>query len=230
MPHVCIRACLPAWDPGGTLAVILMKLGMYLMCRGSRDPSVRAFALDHINDVLVNSVGLAGAPDLLPSLLAARHRLGSHACSASQAAQLSLRGALGDVRLRRLHHALHLAALMLTSGGCRRDAAEKVLLDRLCSMSLARARRAGSSATVAAWGQEVMTLCEHARGALLLGRAGALLGDRVAGWLDPLVAAGMSVWLIWAWGAQCYANVMNLARAPLPRPLQQWGTAFETHC
>ena len=51
---------------------------------------------------------------------------------------------------------------------------------------------------------------------VLLG-AGALLGDRVAGWLDPLVAAGMSVWLIWAWGAQCYANVMNLAR-PLPPP------------
>jgi hypothetical protein len=45
---------------GGTMAVIAMKLGMYLMCRGSSDPSVRAFALDHINDVVVNSVGLAG--------------------------------------------------------------------------------------------------------------------------------------------------------------------------
>ncbi len=47
--------------PGGTAAVIAMKLAMYLVCRGSRDSSVRAFALDHINDVVVNSVGLAGA-------------------------------------------------------------------------------------------------------------------------------------------------------------------------
>ena len=45
---------------GGTVAVIAMKLAMYLACRGSSDPSVRAFALDHINDVVVNSVGLAG--------------------------------------------------------------------------------------------------------------------------------------------------------------------------
>ena len=41
--------------------MIAMKLAMYLVCRGSRDSSVRAFALDHINDVVVNSVGLAGA-------------------------------------------------------------------------------------------------------------------------------------------------------------------------
>ncbi len=59
----------PCECAGGTLAVIAMKLGMYLMCRGSSDPSVRAFALDHINDVLVNSVGLAGAPTVLRLLL-----------------------------------------------------------------------------------------------------------------------------------------------------------------
>ena len=47
------------------MAVIAMKLGMYLMCRGSSDPSVRAFALDHINDVVVNSVGLAGEASIL---------------------------------------------------------------------------------------------------------------------------------------------------------------------
>ena len=38
-----------------------MKIGMYLMCRRSRNSSVQAFALDHINDVVVNSVGLLGA-------------------------------------------------------------------------------------------------------------------------------------------------------------------------
>lgn len=45
---------------GGTVGVIIMKLGMYMLCRGSSDSSVQAFALDHINDVVVNAVGLAG--------------------------------------------------------------------------------------------------------------------------------------------------------------------------
>ena len=40
--------------------------------------------------------------------------------------------------------------------------------------------------------------------------AGALLGDKVASWLDPLVAMALSVWLIYAWGGQAYYNVMNL--------------------
>lgn len=39
---------------------------------------------------------------------------------------------------------------------------------------------------------------------------GALLGDKVAAWLDPLVAMLLSVWLIYAWGGQAYLNVMNL--------------------
>ena len=47
---------------GGTVGVVLMKFGMYLMCRNSKDSSVQAFALDHINDVLINSVGLLGVP------------------------------------------------------------------------------------------------------------------------------------------------------------------------
>ena len=38
-----------------------MKVGMWLMCRKSNNPSVQAFALDHINDVVVNTVGLFGA-------------------------------------------------------------------------------------------------------------------------------------------------------------------------
>jgi hypothetical protein len=37
-----------------------MKLALFLYCRGSANPAVRAFALDHLNDVLVNSAGLAG--------------------------------------------------------------------------------------------------------------------------------------------------------------------------
>lgn len=44
----------------------------------------------------------------------------------------------------------------------------------------------------------------------------------MAGWLDPMVAMVMSVWLIWAWGGQCYTNVMNLVRAlPLHAVLAQ---------
>ena len=37
-----------------------MKAGMYWMCRNSNNPSVQAFALDHLNDVVVNAVGLIG--------------------------------------------------------------------------------------------------------------------------------------------------------------------------
>lgn len=76
------------------------------------------------------------------------------------------------------------------------------------------------------------------------GGAGALLGDRVAGWLDPMVAMAMSVWLIWAWGGQCYTNVMNLVGTPLHSCLSkcthpeapggaapcQWATLPEERC
>ncbi len=48
------------------MGVIVMKVGMYMMCRKSNNPSVQAFALDHINDVVVNTVGLFGA-HLTPS-------------------------------------------------------------------------------------------------------------------------------------------------------------------
>lgn len=41
-------------------------------------------------------------------------------------------------------------------------------------------------------------------------RTGALLGDKVAAWLDPMVAMLLSVWLIYTWGGQAYMNVMNL--------------------
>lgn len=53
---------------GGTVGVILMKLGMYMMCRNSNDSSVQAFALDHLNDVVVNSVGLVGVQLFSPRL------------------------------------------------------------------------------------------------------------------------------------------------------------------
>ena len=49
---------------GGTVGVIAMKIGMYIMCRKSSNSSVQAFALDHINDVVVNSVGLVGEAHL----------------------------------------------------------------------------------------------------------------------------------------------------------------------
>ncbi|CAK0740588.1 hypothetical protein CVIRNUC_001261 [Coccomyxa viridis] len=94
---------------GGTVGVIVMKIGMYIMCRKSSNSSVQAFALDHINDVVVNSVGLVGA----------------------------------------------------------------------------------------------------------------LLGDKVAAWLDPLVAMIMSVWLIYAWGGQAYYNVMNLVGLSATPPFLQ---------
>lgn len=45
---------------GATVFVVVMKLALFLFCRGNRNPAVRAFALDHLNDVLVNGVGLAG--------------------------------------------------------------------------------------------------------------------------------------------------------------------------
>ena len=45
-----------------------MKIGMYIMCRKSSNSSVQAFALDHINDVVVNSVGLVGEAHLTPLL------------------------------------------------------------------------------------------------------------------------------------------------------------------
>lgn len=54
---------------GGTVGVIVMKIGMYIMCRKSSNSSVQAFALDHINDVVVNSVGLVGMANLTCRLL-----------------------------------------------------------------------------------------------------------------------------------------------------------------
>ncbi|KAL4421342.1 hypothetical protein ABPG75_010633 [Micractinium tetrahymenae] len=47
------------WVVGGTIGVVAVKLALFLYCRGSRSPA--AFALDHLNDVLVNGIGLAGA-------------------------------------------------------------------------------------------------------------------------------------------------------------------------
>eukprot|EP00887_Chlorella_sp_A99_P004344 scaffold15.g4344.t1 len=49
------------WVVGGTVGVVVMKLCLFLYCRNSRNPAVQAFALDHLNDVLVNAVGLGGA-------------------------------------------------------------------------------------------------------------------------------------------------------------------------
>lgn len=46
---------------GATAGVVALKLALFLVCRGSPSPAVQAFALDHLNDVLVNGVGLAGA-------------------------------------------------------------------------------------------------------------------------------------------------------------------------
>jgi hypothetical protein len=46
--------------------VVLMKLALFLYCRGSRNPAVRAFALDHLNDVLVNGIGLGGEEPASP--------------------------------------------------------------------------------------------------------------------------------------------------------------------
>lgn len=40
--------------------MVVLKLGLFLYCRGSTSPAVSAFALDHLSDVLVNSVALAG--------------------------------------------------------------------------------------------------------------------------------------------------------------------------
>ena len=40
--------------------------------------------------------------------------------------------------------------------------------------------------------------------------SGALLGDRVAFWLDPTVAMLLSTWLIWAWGRQAIENIVAL--------------------
>ena len=37
-----------------------MKLWLFLYCRGSKSPAVKAFAMDHLNDVVVNTVGLGG--------------------------------------------------------------------------------------------------------------------------------------------------------------------------
>lgn len=53
-------------NPAGTVGVVLMKLALFLYCRGSRNPAVRAFALDHLNDVLVNGIGLGGEEPASP--------------------------------------------------------------------------------------------------------------------------------------------------------------------
>lgn len=45
---------------GGTLLQVFIKLLLFLYCRGNSNPAVQAFAMDHRNDVIVNSTGLAG--------------------------------------------------------------------------------------------------------------------------------------------------------------------------
>lgn len=73
-----------------------MKIGMYMMCRKSSNSSVQAFALDHINDVVVNSVGLFGAGNLFSP----RNSMHMH---------MTLKGAariftaFSDLSLRRAH-------------------------------------------------------------------------------------------------------------------------------
>lgn len=50
----------PPTSRAGTVGVVVAKLLLFLYCHGSASPAVAAFALDHLNDVLVNGVGLAG--------------------------------------------------------------------------------------------------------------------------------------------------------------------------
>uniref|UniRef100_A0A7S0YIJ4 Cation efflux protein cytoplasmic domain-containing protein n=1 Tax=Polytomella parva TaxID=51329 RepID=A0A7S0YIJ4_9CHLO len=45
----------------GAVAVIVMKGALYFVCRNSSSSSVQAFAMDHLNDVIVNVAGLTGA-------------------------------------------------------------------------------------------------------------------------------------------------------------------------
>ncbi len=52
---VCVRVC-----AGTSIGVVVFKGIMWLICRNSNNPSVQAFALDHLNDVAVNSAGLVG--------------------------------------------------------------------------------------------------------------------------------------------------------------------------
>uniref|UniRef100_A0A7S0RH28 Cation efflux protein transmembrane domain-containing protein n=1 Tax=Chlamydomonas leiostraca TaxID=1034604 RepID=A0A7S0RH28_9CHLO len=52
----------PTWVIiASSVFVVVMKGGMWFMCRNSKNAAVQAFALDHLNDVVVNSAGLAGA-------------------------------------------------------------------------------------------------------------------------------------------------------------------------
>lgn len=42
-------------------SVMIVKFGLWIFCRNSKDQAVQTYAQDHINDVFTNSVGLAGA-------------------------------------------------------------------------------------------------------------------------------------------------------------------------
>ena len=50
------------------MGVIVMKVGMYMMCRKSNNPSVQAFALDHINDVCGQYCGVCSVRISHPAL------------------------------------------------------------------------------------------------------------------------------------------------------------------
>lgn len=56
----------------------------------------------------------------------------------------------------------------------------------------------------------------------VVGCTGALLGNRVAYWLDPTIAMVLSMWLIWAWGRQALENIMALiGMSASPEQLQK---------
>jgi len=40
--------------------------------------------------------------------------------------------------------------------------------------------------------------------------AGALLGAHVEWWLDPAIAIGLSLWVMWSWGRQGWEQLVNL--------------------
>eukprot|EP00898_Chlorokybus_atmophyticus_P002193 jgi/Chlat1/2975/Chrsp2S08914 len=49
------------WVVGVMSINIVLKLALYIYCKAFADKIVRAYAQDHLNDVMVNSIGLAGA-------------------------------------------------------------------------------------------------------------------------------------------------------------------------
>lgn len=57
--------------------------------------------------------------------------------------------------------------------------------------------------------------------ALMPHPAGALLGARVAPWIDPAVAIMLSLWVVWAWGGQARAHILSLVGLSAPPALLQ---------